>query len=92
MQINFSALFFHFSNNQLNMTDKEKGTPASNMEKDTGDIVVSESQNSKCEEEPCSNDDVEQQRKKNLFTTRILPFFGLQLALFIAVLDMYVDA
>ncbi|KAJ8662541.1 hypothetical protein O0I10_001502 [Lichtheimia ornata] len=62
------------------------------MEKDTGDIVVSESQNSKCEEEPCSNDDVEQQRKKNLFTTRILPFFGLQLALFIAVLDITILA
>lgn len=76
------------------MTDKEKGTPPpSNTEKATGDIVVSESQNSMCEEaEPCpTDDDVKQQRRRNLFTTRILPFFGLQLALFIAVLDMYVD-
>lgn len=76
------------------MTDKEKGTPPppSNTQKAPDDIVVSGSQNSMCEEaEPCPTDDVKQQRRRNLFTTRILPFFGLQLALFIAVLDMYVD-
>lgn len=68
----------------------EKESLTSSVEKATGDITNhNESRDSSCEAK-CSNDDAKQQSKRKLLTTRILPFFGLQLALFIAALDMYV--
>ncbi|KAI7885783.1 MFS general substrate transporter [Lichtheimia hyalospora FSU 10163] len=59
------------------------------MEKTTVDVINhSETQDSICRAE-CSDDNVNnQQRKRSWIITRILPFFGLQLALFMAALDI----